>query len=189
MKKKLLTVLLGLGLVALLAACGGNAGNSEEEKNSQVGGSQQEENNQSGNQETNKEEGYVFLYQGVEYVVNAEIEGVTETLGEPVSYYEAASCAFEGLDKIYTYSSFVLYTYPDNGVDRLASIYFMDDLVETKEGITLYMSQDDMLAAYGEPTSVNDNVYVYEKGNGNLTFILKDGEIISIEYQTKVDYN
>ena len=185
MKKKLLTVLLGLGLVALLAACGGEAGNSEDEKNSQVGGTQQEEENQ----DTSKEEGYVFLYEGVEYVVNAEIEGVTETLGEPVSYYEAASCAFEGLDKIYTYSSYVLYTYPDNGVDRLASIYFQDDLVETKEGITLFMSKDDMLAAYGEPTSVNDNVYVYEKGNGNITFILKDGEIISIEYQTKVDYN
>ena len=178
MKKRLITLALAISCVCM-CACGG-AGNT----NSEAGGSQG--NNSGADQE--KAASYVFVYDGMELSVNEEIESVIDKLGEPVSYYEAASCAFEGLDKIYTYSSFQLDTYPQNGKDMLASIYFKDDLVQTKEGISLYMTKDDMIKAYGDATTVNDNEYIYEKGNGRLRFILKDNEIISIEYQTKVEY-
>jgi len=145
--------------------------------------------NESQNAENNENEAsFVFSYDGMEISVNEEIESVVAKLGDPVAYYEAASCAFEGLDKFYTYASFQLDTYPQDGKDMLASIYFKDDLVKTTEGISLYMTKDDMIAAYGEATTVNDNEYIYEKGNGRLRFILKDDEIISIEYQTKVEY-
>lgn len=175
MKKRVLALLLAVSSV-FLCACGGgdNSGNTG--------------NNNSEN-ETKNEASYVFTYEGMEISVNEDIESVVDKLGEPVAYYEAASCAFEGLDKFYTYSSFQLDTYPKDGKDLVASIYFKDDLVKTTEGISLYMSKDDMIEAYGEATTVNDNVYIYEKGNGCLYFILDGDEIISIEYQTKVDYN
>lgn len=178
MKKRLLMLILALSCICM-CACGGASG-----QNSEAGGNQ---GTNSGNENKN-EASYVFIYDGMELSVNEEIESVIDKLGEPVSYYEAASCAFEGLDKIYTYSSFQLDTYPQNGKDMLASIYFKDDLVQTKEGISLYMTKDDMIKAYGEATTVNGNEYIYEKGNGRLRFILKDDEIISIEYQTKVEY-
>ena len=173
MKKRLITLILALSCVCM-CACGGAGGGNTEAK----GGHSGNEN----------EASYVFVYDGMELSVNEEIESVIDKLGEPISYYEAASCAFEGLDKIYTYSSFQLDTYPQDGKDMLASIYFKDDLVQTKEGISLYMTKDDMLKAYGDATTVNDNEYIYEKGNGRLRFILKEDEIISIEYQTKVEY-
>lgn len=178
MKKRLITLILAISCVCM-CACGG-AGVT----NSEAGGNR---GNNSGNG-NEKAASYVFVYDGMELSVNEEIESVIDKLGEPVSYYEAASCAFEGLDKIYTYSSFQLDTYPQNGTDMLASIYFKDDLVQTKEGISLYMTKDDMIQAYGDATTVNGNEYIYEKGNGRLRFILKDNEIISIEYQTKVEY-
>ncbi len=164
MKKIGLACLLVLTCMSFCACGGDTTGDSNQDVN-------QEQNN------TN-ETSYIFTYEGVDVSVNEDISAVLAKLGEPVSYYEAASCAFEGLDKIYTYSSFQIDTYPIDGVDMLASIYFLDDLVETPEGLSLYMTKDDMIAAYGEPTEVN----------GTLRFIIDDGEIISIEYRTKVEY-
>lgn len=181
MKKKLVMFVLALSCVCMCACESSNNGTgASDNKNSEADSSKD-------NAPVN-EASFVFTYEGMELSVNEDIESVVEKLGEPVSYYEAASCAFEGLDKIYTYASFQLDTYPQDGKDMLASIYFKDDLVQTTEGISLYMTKDDMIKAYGEASTVNDNEYIYEKGNGRLRFILKDDEIISIEYQTKVDY-
>lgn len=175
MKRRVLALLLAVSCV-FLCACGG--GNNEGNAG----------NNNSENKQEN-EASYIFTYDGMEISVNEDIESVVNKLGEPIAYYEAASCAFDGLDKFYTYSSFQLDTYPKDGKDMVASIYFKDDLVKTTEGISLYMTKADMIKAYGEATTVNGNEYTYEKGNGCLYFILEGDEIISIEYQTKVDYN
>lgn len=174
MKKTVLALLLAVSCVCLCACGGENNGGAV--------------SNNSENKQEN-ETSYIFTYDGMEISVNEDIESVVGKLGEPIAYYEAASCAFDGMDKFYTYSSFQLDTYPKDGKDMLASIYFKDDLVKTTEGISLYMTKDDMIAAYGEATTVNGNEYTYEKGNGCLYFILEGDEIISIEYQTKVDYN
>ena len=132
---------------------------------------------------------FVFEFDGVSMYVNQEAAGVLEALGEPNSYFEAASCAFEGLDKMYTYTSFEVDTYPEGDVDYISCIYFLDDLVETPEGVCLYMTQDDMIEAYGEDYTEVNGAFVYSKGNGDLSFIIEDGEIVAIEYKTKVDYD
>ena len=175
MKRRVLALLLAVSCVCLCACGGGNNAGNEGNVNTE---NKQED-----------ETSYIFTYDGMEISVNEDIESVVNKLGEPIAYYEAASCAFDGMDKFYTYSSFQLDTYPKDGKDMLASIYFKDDLVKTTEGISLYMTKDDMIQAYGEATTVNGNEYIYEKGNGRLYFIIEDEEIISIEYQTKVDYN
>jgi len=182
MKKRLITLLLAMCCVCM-CACGSES-NSGNNANTGNNNSNSEKESQ-----TNDETSFVFTHEGMEISVNEDIESVLDKLGEPIAYYEAASCAFEGLDKFYTYSSFQLDTYPQDGKDMVASIYFKDDLVKTTEGVSLYMTKEDMIAAYGEATTEDGNVYVYEKGNGCLRFILDGKEIISIEYQTKVDYN
>lgn len=136
------------------------------------------------------EEGFVFPYKGMDISMNQDMSEVLEVLGEPNSYFEAASCAFEGLDKMYTYSSFEIDSYPDGEIERVSAIYFKDDLVTTAEGICLYMTKADMEAAYGTEYEVMDASCTYTKGDSTLTFILNDNdEIVSIEYQTSVDYN
>ena len=184
MKKRVLTLLL-VACSVFLCACGGGTSTGNNDNTENVGNTG---NTNTGN-ETAKDKSYIFTCDGIEISVNDDIEVVIDKLGEPLAYFEAASCAFEGLDKFYTYSSFQLDTYPKNGKDMLASIYFKDDLVKTTEGISLYMTKADMIAAYGEATSVNGTEYIYEKGNGCLKFIIEDDEIVSIEYKTKVEYN
>ena len=102
-------------------------------------------------------------------------------LGEPLSYFEAASCAFEGLDKTYTYAGFTVMTRPDGNKDYINAIFLTDDSLTTAKGIYIGSSADDVIAAYGE-TSKTDTLISYTDGNTTLNFILKESKVISIEY-------
>ncbi|MBQ4283121.1 MAG: hypothetical protein IJB96_04250 [Lachnospira sp.] len=177
--KRLLMLLLCITACFCFAACGKNE--TTENGSTQSSGTNADM--------VDDAESYVFAYNGVEFSVNQDMAKVLPLLGEPVNYYEAASCAFEGLDKIYTYASFQIDTFPSGGTDIIASIYFRDDLVKTQEGVSLYMNKADMIKAYGQPMENNGTAHIYQKGNGTLRFILNDSEeIISIEYQTVVTY-
>lgn len=124
---------------------------------------------------------YVFQVKDASISIDQNMTEVLDVLGEANSYFEAASCAFKGLDKTYTYSGFVITTRPDGDKDYVNSILLTDDSVTTAEGIYIGSSQDDVLAAYGQANVEND-VIQYTLGNTTLNFILKDGAVISIEY-------
>lgn len=185
--KKLLLVLM---LSVVVAGCGKeNTENGEtteptpvEQQNNQVSGDNK-------NQESNKvtePKGYVFEYNGVKIGMDMEAAPIVEALGEPASYFEAPSCAFEGLDKTYSYGSFELDTYEQNGKDYIAGIFFCDDLIETAEGVALFETKADMTAAYGEGYKEEYGMLVYENEGMKLKFILEGDEITSIEYTSKV---
>ena len=57
-------------------------------------------------------EAYYFTHKGTDIRLNGDMEAILNALGEPKSYTEETSCAFEGLDKTYTYDSFIIQTYP-----------------------------------------------------------------------------
>ncbi|MBP3568551.1 MAG: hypothetical protein J6K04_05225 [Lachnospiraceae bacterium] len=126
--------------------------------------------------------GYVFEYNGVKVGMDMEAAPVIEALGEANTYFEAPSCAFEGLDKTYGYDSFELDTYELDGKDYIAGIFFCDDLIETPEGVALFETKADMTAAYGENFKEEYGMLVYEKEGMKLKFILEGDEITSIEY-------
>lgn len=180
---------LGLVLIAaamlLVTACGGetqdngdNSGGIVPETNTPV----------PGNNATDKTEakGYVVEYAGVTIGIDMEAAPLIEALGEPDSYYEAASCAFEGLDKMYTYGSIEIDTYELDGKDYVSTIVFKDDMISTKEGIALFMSKEEMTAAYGENFTDELGMLVYEKDGMKLKFMLSDNSIEYIEYASTV---
>ena len=104
--------------------------------------------------------GYVFTVNGVTMAIDAEAGPLTEQLGEPVSYFEGESCAF--------------------------AIVLTDDSVATAEGIAIGDSSEKLSQAYpGEGTEIC-GMLIYEKDDMKLVFIIQDGEIISIEYRTKI---
>ena len=105
-----------------------------------------------------------------------------ETLGKADSYYEVPSCAFEGMDKVYTYPNYEIQTYQDGDVDRIFSIYFLTDEIATTEGIKIGSTLEDVKKAYGENPQEVDSKYSYTLGKTTVEFIVDDGMVTSISY-------
>lgn len=134
--------------------------------------------------------GYVFQAEGtnetVSLTIDMDFSTVVNALGEPDGYFESPSCAFQGIDKTYSYSHFEILTYPEDGTDKISMILLLDDLVSTSEGVCIGMTQEDMENAYGKEYEIKNGAYVYTKDNMHLTFIITDGSIVSIEYDSLV---
>ena len=177
MKKWILCILL---VFVLVVGCGSNdrAGNEESKTTTQT--------EQTELSKGTVKKGYIFEYNGVSIGMDMEASAIIEALGEPEDYFEAPSCAFEGLDKTYTYDSFEIDTYELEGKDYISCVYFRDDMIETKEGISLFMTKEDMIATYGENYTEEFGMLVYEKEGMKLKFILTNDEITSIEYNSNV---
>ncbi len=190
--KKLTAVMITAAL--LFAGCGDSEkvidGNVE---NAVTGGTQTESPEEAGNggqeqepQAETEHKGYVFVVRDVTLEVDGDAAPVVEALGEPVSYFEAASCAFEGLDKIYTYNGFEIDTYPMQDKDMISSIILKDDSVMTAEGICIGDSLEKLQQAYGSGGTEEGGMLVYGKDGMKLCFILQGENIISIEYRSTV---
>lgn len=175
--------LLLMVLIFLLVGCGNaenTSKNSDDDniKKVSAGGSQV-----SGDGDIIKAEGYEFENNGINIAMNAKVAPILKRLGEASDYFEAKSCAFEGLDKIYTYNSFELYTYEMKEVDYVAAVIFLDDSISTKEGIYLGSTLDDVLAVYGDEYTEELGLYTYELDKAKISFIIEDDEVTSIEYK------
>ena len=131
-------------------------------------------------------EGYSFEADGVSMMVDGPSDEIIKSLGEPLSYYEVASCAFEGLDKMYSYGSFELVTYTDEEVDYISEISLKDDSVTTVEGIYIGSDRASVIEAYGEDYTLDADSYIYVKGNSKLTFVITDDEVKAIRYNTMI---
>lgn len=162
--KKIMVILVAALMVLGLMGCG-----SEEKKD-----------------QPSQKDSYIFQSGDVAIAMSDKAEPILKNLGEADKTFESKSCAFEGLDKEYSYPGFVLKTYPDGDKDFVASVTLFDDTVETKEGIAIGASKEDVIAAYGK-CSESDTVCEYAKGNMKLLFILTEGAVSSIQYVAIVD--
>ena len=193
MKKKCLAMIIGCLLLAGLTACG-----EEDVKvvNKLPGESNTEAEEETKQKDTSKKDeedaltGYIFEVDAdgtrVSVTTDVKMDGILEQLGEPVSYFEAESCAFQGMDKTYTYEHFRIETYPEGETDRISAIIFLDDIEETQEGISIGMTKEDMENAYGTEYEENGSMVIYTKDGKHLSFLVKDGVIESIEYNSAV---
>ena len=172
--------LLLMVLILLLTGCGGEK-NTSKDLNGNKGGNEPVESTEKPDDEEKTEE-YVFEYKGITIAMNEKAAPILGRLGEPLDYFEAESCAFEGLDKIYTYSGFEIHTYEIEGVDHVAAVMFLDDSVSTKEGAYLYSGLDDVLSKYGNNYVKDLGLYTYELNKSKISFLVEDDEVVSIEY-------
>ena len=186
--KKLWLVLM---LAMVVVGCGKENGENKGTEPTVTPVEQQENQNSGDNKDavTNKvsePKGYVFEYNGVKIGMDMEAAPIISALGDADTYFEAPSCAFEGLDKTYGYGSFEIDTYEQDGKDYISTVFFCDDLIETPEGVCLFETKADMIKAYGEGFKEEFGMLVYEKEGMKLKFILEGDEITSIEYSSTV---
>ena len=191
MRKLVLVLMFAL----VLTGCGKekteNVGTNNQTTTVESQNTQQNQNSENNNEKADttkvaEPKGYVFEYNGVKVGMDMEAAPIIAALGEADSYFEAPSCAFEGLDKTYSYGSFEIDTYEQNGKDYISTVFFCDDLIETPEGVCLFETKADMVNAYGENYTEEFGMLVYEKDGMKLQFILEGDEITSIEYTSTV---
>lgn len=190
-KGRLIIILFSLTTL-LLMACGQSenviSGNGSQPAASAVQSSEANNQAQTEGMQTSEtaQNGYVFESNGVNVIIDAEADAIISALGEPLSYFEAASCAFEGIDKFYTYSGFEIDTYPDKEKDYISMIVLKDDSVTTPEGLAIGDDAKKVTDLYGNATESSDTLMVYEKDDMKLRVIIKDDSVQAIEYVSKV---
>ena len=190
MRKKMLAITMAAGLL-LFSGCGdsekvidGDVANvTTGSRSGESSGAPENAQTQESQAETVVSRGYVLQVNNVTVEVDADAAPVLEALGEPVSYFEAASCAFEGLDKIYTYNGFEIDTYPSKDRDLVSAVILKDDSIATPEGICIGDSLEKLREVYGEATQEN-GMLIYARDGMKLCFILQDDSIVSIEYRS-----
>lgn len=123
-----------------------------------------------------------FAYNSIPIEMHAPAEPLLEALGEPAAYFEAASCAHQGMDRVYTYPDFELHTYESDGVERVLAVILLNDRITTPEGLRLSSPPQDIQKRYGEPSQPMEGVYVYTHENTRLSILVRDNQIIEIAY-------
>lgn len=126
-----------------------------------------------------------YLFQPVDHVelyIHAEAGEALKALGEPLSCLEAASCAFQGTDRIYSFGGYEITTYEKGSKEYVYDIYLLDDSVTTAEGIYIGCSKADMEAAYGTGYEESTGSYTYKKDGMTLQFLTENDTIIAIRY-------
>ena len=79
--------------------------------------------------------GSVLLTPGEKF--SADDEGMPETL----QYMEAASCYFEGLDKVFTYDGYEITTYPKTDGDYIQDVNVSSETIRTDKEAHLRISR------------------------------------------------
>ncbi|MBO4452840.1 MAG: hypothetical protein J5793_02790 [Clostridia bacterium] len=178
MKNFIILAVLAILCLALVACGNGNQTVSETsgEANSAAA--------ESGSGQTvNELKGFYFAVGDTKIYINADMAPIREALGEPAAYQESESCAFQGLDKVFSYGSYWIRTYPKDGVDYVLSVELKDDTVSTAEKLYIGDSVDKVKEIYGEPTVTNENSLVYVKDGICLNiFLNENNQVKEINY-------
>lgn len=119
---------------------------------------------------------------GTAYRCGTQIETVIAGLGEDYEYAEGKSCAYDGLDKTYTYPTVEFFTNPLSDGDMVSEIYTESDTVTTSKAIAVGATKAEVLAAYGTATKDANNMLIYRLPDvqESLCFELENDAVVAI---------
>ena len=133
-------------------------------------------------QQVTVDEVFSLLYKDFLIEMNQDINDVVDALGDPLGIFEAPSCAFDGIDRIFSYPGLQIHTYPSGDDDFIHTISFRDDSIGTSENIYLGDSLDLLLKAYGEDFEYELDMYTFTRGLTTLSFLIEEDMVVSITY-------
>ena len=107
-------------------------------------------------------DGYAFSHNSVLVQPTAPADDSRTLLDQALETGEAPSCAFEGLDKVYYFDGFEIQSGLVNNVEMITGVILVDQTVETREGLRIGMSKDEMLRIYGDDYRESFGQYIYE---------------------------
>ncbi len=175
-----------LAAVLLLAGCGGKNEKTDAPKEAPAASAPSAEPAAAKPEASAEGDGWYFEKDGVKVYMNVPAEPVIKALGEYKNSYEAPSCAFDGMDVVYSYPGFEILTYEKGGEATVSGVVLRDDTVETAEGLFIGSDQAAVENAYGKLADGANNLRV-TKGSCELLIILTDGYVSSIQYIALAD--
>ena len=78
-------------------------------------------------------------------------------------------------------------TVPDKNGDRISSLWFADDTVQTEEGIRIGASSQKTEEVYGADDYNGINAWIMEREDSCLTIVLNDGTVSAVLYEANMD--
>lgn len=153
-------------------------------------GCEKENNSEKNSQEMTKAEiagpgKYYYEYENQKVYITQSIDEAVQILGENYEYFEAPSCASDGLDMFYYYQNLTLMANEMNGEKIVTQIYFKNDTVATPEGIRMNSPYADVVNQYGSDYKMNGTALEYAEGSTLFIIDIRDGKVASIEYEYK----
>ena len=162
--KRFLAILMAISMLAVFAGCDPIHGDS-------TGGS----NNPGAT------EGFSYTLAGVKLTPGAAFP--KDQLPEPASVYTVPSCAIEGMDNVYNYTTVEVTAFQDSNGEVIYSIFILDANTPTPEGLFIGDALSQAEALYGTDYQRQDNQITYTKGNTLLVMLLQNDFINTIEYR------
>jgi len=122
-------------------------------------------------------------------VINMDqnMESVIAMLGEPMGVFEAPSCAFDGIDRVFRFPGVQIHTYPSGDEDFVHTISLQDDTVATTGGVFLGQTLDDVIEAYGDDFVQEYGMVTFTRGLTTLSFLVESNMVIAITYGLILD--
>lgn len=114
-----------------------------------------------------------------------------EHMGEAMGYFEQASCAFKGLDRIYTYEDVIITTFEDGKTERIYSIELLTNDAKTSYATTVGDSVDVIKEKHEDALQNVEGTDIYEVKDITTKQIITyytDGEKVDsivVTYMTK----
>lgn len=178
LKQHAFTAVLVLAVCMLAGGCG-----KKEEREIVIGGNNSSSEITEDKNTDDSAKSFAFIHNNIKITPNDLVDPLVTALGSDYSYYESPSCAYIGLDKVYVYKGFSIYTYPDsNAVDHVLQVALTDDTLSTPEGLILGDSAQKVIELYGENYVESGGSYAYTLGKTTLTIIIKNDRVVSIQY-------
>ena len=179
-------IFLVIILALVLVGCSSkDTGDGKTKDNNKADAAEGTDTKSGGDTSEDTSNNFAFKYDGIVMAIDAKAKEILDELGQPMDYFEAPSCAYQGLDRTYYYNGFEITTYAEGEVEYIASILLVDDTVTTDKGVYIGSSVEDVVEAHGQDYEENTGQYTYTQGDSQLQFIFKDDLVVSILY-TKI---
>ncbi len=126
------------------------------------------------------EDDCAVIVAGVTIRPGMEFTGKEETLGTIIEKLEGVSCLNIGYDINYYYKGFHIDTVTLAGKQYVYSATFTEVGFATEKGISIGSTEEEVIAAYGDPHEMTMAGLVYVSGKKSVTFIVSKDHVTEI---------
>jgi hypothetical protein len=201
MKKLVLIIILVLATITVTACNSAKTANTEKTQNTEHSGSDivpaapdtavSPDAKTTGDDKTDatadEDSGFALKIGDSIIRMDQNMAEVQAMLGEPRNVFVEQSCAFDGMDRVFSYPGLQIHTYPKGSEDYVHTVSLRDDSIRTMQGIYLGSTMNAVIKAYGDEYKMESDVLIYTEGRTTLSFFIEDDIVTAITYNLVIE--